>query len=604
MVAGAPGAGAAKAQPDWEPAVVRPATHQTTKTPLTFAVRVGADDATACTVDADLFVPSGVDASHPAPALLMTNGWAGSKRDNTYISYFYANRGYVVLSYSGLGFGGDTTKYPGDKGSPCLVGMDDRDWDGKAASQLVDFLGGSKAAVDGRRLDIVTKDDRAHDGSRRADDPRVGMIGQSYGGGVQFAAAAIDPRIDTIIPQITWNDLSFSLAPNGSSLRARSVSSATPGTEKLGWLSAIHALGIASEGLLAAEGDLDPAHVGPCVHIDPRFCDAKAHMDALGYPKPADVAFLRDVSVASYISDITIPTLLVQGENDSLFLLNEAAATYRALEEQRTPVKLLFQSWGHSNYKAAPGEYTLDDSYEGRTFLLWFDHWLMDSHRGTGPAFEYYRPWAATGTGTASAIAAYGHSASFPAGRLQQLYLSGLNDLVESPDVVAGTTMFATTSEVPANYSDAGAGTATGLPPEDAPGFAATYESAALTSDTDVVGVPTVRLSLSSPVYSAAQGTDPTAQCVLFLKLYDVAPDGSRSLINGHVMPVRVADMSKPVSADLAGIVHRFATGHRVALVIAGSDAAYKNNTVLGPVSVNTDPQAPGVLSLPVVAAN
>jgi hypothetical protein len=42
-----------------------------------------------------------------------------------------ASEGYVVLSYSGLGFGG----------SGCPIELDDPDWDGKAASQLIIFLG-------------------------------------------------------------------------------------------------------------------------------------------------------------------------------------------------------------------------------------------------------------------------------------------------------------------------------------------------------------------------------------------------------------------------------------------------------------------------------
>lgn len=40
------------------------------------------------------------------------------------------------------------------------------------------------------------------------------MIGGSYGGAVQLAASSIDPRIDAIVPVITWNDLAYSLGPN------------------------------------------------------------------------------------------------------------------------------------------------------------------------------------------------------------------------------------------------------------------------------------------------------------------------------------------------------------------------------------------------------
>lgn len=53
-------------------------------------------------------------------------------------------------------------------------------------------------------------------------DPVLGMIGVSYGGEVQFATASFG-RVDTIVPQITWNDLSYSLAPsNTAQLRTAS----------------------------------------------------------------------------------------------------------------------------------------------------------------------------------------------------------------------------------------------------------------------------------------------------------------------------------------------------------------------------------------------
>ena len=52
--------------------------------------------------------------------------------------------------------------------------------------------------------------------------------------------------------------------------------------------------------------------------------------------------------------------LLAQGEFDTLFNLNEAAATYQALKAQGTPVKMIWHSWGHSNGTPAPGELSLD----------------------------------------------------------------------------------------------------------------------------------------------------------------------------------------------------------------------------------------------------
>jgi ABC-2 type transport system ATP-binding protein len=63
-----------------------------------------------------------------------------------------------------------------------------------------------------------------------------------------------------------------------------------------------------------------------------------------------------------------------------------------------------------------------------------------------------------------------------------------------------------------------------------------------------------------------------------------------------------VPDVTKPVRITLPGIVHRFAPGHRVQLVLAASDATYKGAGLAGTATVVDSPLAPNVLSLPVVA--
>ena len=42
-------------------------------------------------------------------------------------------------------------------------------------------------------------------------DPRMGMVGASYGGGIQLTVAAIDCRVDAIVPQLAWHSLGTSL---------------------------------------------------------------------------------------------------------------------------------------------------------------------------------------------------------------------------------------------------------------------------------------------------------------------------------------------------------------------------------------------------------
>jgi len=91
-------------------------------------------------------------------------------------------------------------------------------------------------------------------------------------------------------------------------------------------------------------------------------------------------------------------------------------------------------------------------------------------------------------------------------------------------------------------------------------------------------------------------------ELVLFFKLYDIKPDGTIVLAHRLIAPIRIADFTHRVHAQLPGIVHRFAKGDRIALTVAASDAAYKGNNASGPVTISTSPGFPGVLKLPVVS--
>ena len=62
--------------------------------------------------------------------MLTTNGFGGSKNDQRGMARLLA--GYVVLSYSGLGFGGSGARSPSTPR-----------YDGRAASQLISYLGGA-----------------------------------------------------------------------------------------------------------------------------------------------------------------------------------------------------------------------------------------------------------------------------------------------------------------------------------------------------------------------------------------------------------------------------------------------------------------------------
>ena len=151
--------------------------------------------------------------------------------------------GYVALSYSGLGFGG----------SSCEITLDDPVYDGQAAAQLIDYLGGADgiAFTDAAHTQPVARLNKVK--LDEPGDPRVGMFGGSYGGQVQYAAASVTPKLDTIVPLITWNDLSYSLGPNNTDQiklpgqELLGVSTDTPGSVKTNWALAFSAIGLTGD---------------------------------------------------------------------------------------------------------------------------------------------------------------------------------------------------------------------------------------------------------------------------------------------------------------------------------------------------------------------
>ena len=601
------------------PLALAPAAHAAgeayTVTPLFFAVTTasqGVTGDTTCDIAADLYTPVGASATDRRPAVLTTNGFGGSKSDQAGFARAYAAEGYVVLSYSGLGFGGST----------CKITLDDRQHDGVAGKQLVDFLGG----ISGNAFtslahttpvpapDYVVRDDLAgrpaSDGVITANDPRVGMIGGSYGGQIQFAVAGSDPRVDTIIPIITWNDLAYSLAPNNTGLLTDPVSGkpsvsyplAAPGTEKQGWVSLFFGLGIAG-GLSGIQAD--PTRNVGCPNFSDLACVAKAQLDATGFADQTTYDFARNASVVSYLDTIRIPVFLGQGQSDTLFNLQEATATYRALTARGLPVRMAWKLGGHSG-GAAAGEENLSgfDTYLSQQYKAWFDHYLRDSGPTPPNDFLYFRDYvyaATTGTPLEKATAAYGSAPSYPAAAGTPLYLSGTGALVGNPaSVTAGTASFAVQPEAPASYTELSA-LDQSQPVRDTAGTFAAFTTAPLLADADQVGIPTLDVSLSAPSYAATQNGGPAGQLLLFAKVYDLAPDGTVTLAHRLISPVRIGDVTKPVHIELPGVVHRFPAGHRIQVVLASSDAAYKNNSTGGAVQVVNNPAAPNVLRMPFV---
>ena len=244
-------------------------------------------------LDATVYRP----AVTPAPAVLVAHGFGGSKNSVSTEATALARRGFVVLAWSARGFGASTGQ----------ISLDSPDYEVADARALVDWL--------------ATRPDVVHDGPG---DPRVGVTGASYGGALALLLAGTDRRVDALAPEITWNDLSQALFPNAASPTPLPTPTpaagafAADGVFKRDWAGYFFGAGPAGPG-------------GLCGRFRPEVCAAYVRAATTGGPTPEIMQLLRRSSPALVARNITAPTLLIQGERDTLFGLDQADATARQL---------------------------------------------------------------------------------------------------------------------------------------------------------------------------------------------------------------------------------------------------------------------------------
>jgi ABC-2 type transport system ATP-binding protein len=253
---------------------------------------------------------------------------------------------------------------------------------------------------------------------------------------------------------------------------------------------------------------------------------------------------------------------------------------------------MVWHSWGHSGSTPAPGELSLSNpdpatQYESARVADWFAHYLKGSSVGTGPNFAYFRDWISY---TGIATPAYATSSSFPVGSAKTYYLSGTDQLTNSVlSVKSGSQSFVTPpfgGPSSINDFDVVSGYTGQVPQGDLPGTFATWTTGALSSAVKVAGAPVVNVRVQAPTAEATQGLGPSGQLVLFVKIEDVAPDGTASLIHGLEAPVRIPDASKTVKVTLPAIVHEFAAGHSIRLVVGGGSNNYRGGLITAPVTI------------------
>ena len=319
----------------------------------------------------------------------------------------------------------------------CKITLDDPDFDGIAGRQLVSYLGGARASPSSTprtpqpapALQVVDARPPRPQRRRPSHRPARRHGRRLVRRPIQFAIASVDPRLDTIVPMITWNDLSYCLAPNNTDQTAGvSTGDARRGQAVLG--ARLLALGVAER----------PAErAGPtrraCSLPQLRRLRLPRPWSPPGRPatsSPATSPTCGTPRSRRTSRKIKIPTLLIQGENDTLFNLNEAIATYQALQAQGTEVKMIWQSWGHSG-DPAPGEIDLDNpTRRPSTRPAGSSAGSTTTSRTAASAPGRSSPTSATGSTTPATRRRPTQTCSptFPVGTSRTYYLSGSGDLV------------------------------------------------------------------------------------------------------------------------------------------------------------------------------
>ncbi len=309
-------------------------------TPVPRDVKVISFDGTPIYVH---FMPAvGLAARQKAPTVLDGPGLAqpGETSLNSLQDGLMANDVVGIGALRQAGYNVVTWDPRGEWNSGGTLEVDHPDFEGKDVSAIISWL--------------ATQPEVQLDNPAML-DPRIGMVGASYGGGIQLATAVNDHRIDAIVPTIAWHSLTTALYKDQA-------------------FKSIWGTGLAA------------ALIGTNARVNPRIYPGLIYGDLTGTLKPEDQELIDERGPDELVSQITAPTLLIQGTVDTLFTLAEAGANAKALIASGVPTKVVWYCGGHGACIST----TNDGVMVKRATMDWLDRYVKgDLTVDTGPQFEW-----------------------------------------------------------------------------------------------------------------------------------------------------------------------------------------------------------------------
>lgn len=295
------------------------------------------------------------DGVTPSPVIFYGHGWGGS-RTTTFTSGIQKSlldAGFAVLSWDARGFGTSGGE----------ANVDSQQFEVRDVQALID--------------EVSLRSDILMDGAK---DPRMGMIGGSYAGGIQLMTAAADSRVDAIVPQIAWNDLPQSLKPGG--------------VLKLGWDLALYGLGAAT-GTALGVPERQTGALAPQIHqslVEGTVLNDWTTSIHNWFDARSPKHYINGSNLGGKtLPGINAPTLILQGFSDTLFNFNQGLANYEAIAARGVPAKLIGFCGGHTLTPLGTSCTSTGASakLESAT-LTWLDKYVAgNGSADTGAAVEY-----------------------------------------------------------------------------------------------------------------------------------------------------------------------------------------------------------------------
>jgi ABC-2 type transport system ATP-binding protein len=519
------------------------------------------------------------DPATPRPAIVLAHGFGGTKADSEPTARTLARNGYTVIIYTARGFGRSGGR----------IHLDNPAYEGADARKLID-LAASRPEV-------------AKEGNN---DPVIGFAGASYGGALSFLAAGLDHRVDAIVPAFTWHTLRQALFPQYQVAGlARSPADVSPanrqGVFKQRWASLLFSNAAGGN----SGNEQTQNQNGLCGRFDPVICRGYLAAAETGEADHKLKALLDESGLEKILPAVKAPALIIQGEDDTLFPLDEADANFRGLPAA-TPAEMKWVAGGHDT------EISVDPLIDD--LEAWFGRYLKRDGSTPDGSFSVLVPETSLlgedrGTREPQTLSAQSYPGRGSNFADQRIALTGERQSIIAPPggAPAALTNLPGTGGAVGQASSV-AGYALGV----LPGQSARFTSESLTTPLTLIGSSRIDLDVT--------GSTPTA--TLFASLWDLGPHIERTE-NGRisvgpstailpqlaVAPVKLTglDPNKPlrVTVALPAISHKVPVDHRLQLVISTTDQAYANAVQAASYQVGlADESGVAIPVLPTTALN